>query len=40
MTIENGKAYCVTVEGKSEESLKADAVKNFQKSVKIKAGAE
>jgi hypothetical protein len=40
VTIENGKAYCVTVEAKSEESLKADAVKNFQKSVKIKAGAE
>lgn len=35
-TIENGKGYFVLIEAGSEESLKNDAVKNFQKSVKIK----
>jgi len=34
-TIENNKGYFVLIEAKSEEGLKTDAVKNFQKSVKI-----
>lgn len=34
-TIENGKGYFVIIEGLTEESLKAEVVKNFKTSVKI-----
>lgn len=34
--IENNKGYFVLIEGTTEESLKAEAVKKFQQSVKIK----
>jgi ABC-type sulfate/molybdate transport systems ATPase subunit len=40
VTIENGKLYIVMVNGNTEESLKDEAVKNFQKSVRITPAAE